>query len=396
MKSKTIGFPIALFLVLALSFPVAMGIDGKNFPWLDRAYASSKKVNPVGSNILVEIAKENNPAVVNVSSKKFRVERNSNFRDGMNPFPDFNDRFRERRGQPMQGAGSGLIINPDGHILTNNHVVEEADEIKVTLEDGKEYKAVLVGADPKTDIALIKIVREEGDEQPLPHLTLGDSDKLEVGEWVVAIGNPFGLDHTMTVGIVSAKGRFIGAGPYDDFIQTDASINPGNSGGPLMNMKGEVVGINTAIISGNSGGNVGIGFAIPINSAKEILTDLKENGKVVRGWLGVAIQKITPELAESFSLAHTDGALVGDVIPSSPAYRGGILRGDVIMKFDQKDVKNIEELPRLVAATPPGKTVEVEVIRNGKRERVNITIVAQEDKKERRAALTVPDQEGKS
>ncbi|NIQ02993.1 MAG: PDZ domain-containing protein, partial [Nitrospinaceae bacterium] len=207
----------------------------------------------------------------------------------------------------------------------------------------------------------------------------GNSDNLEVGEWVVAIGNPFGLSHTVTVGVVSAKERNIGSGPYDEYIQTDASINPGNSGGPLMNIKGEVIGINTAIISGNTGGNVGIGFAIPINVAKNILDDLKKKGSVTRGWLGVMIQKITPELAESFKLKHTEGALVGQVIPNSPAEKAGVQRGDVIIEFDGHHVQTMEALPKIVANTPPGKTVPVEVIRDGKRKTLKVHIAVLKD-----------------
>ncbi|MDP7290515.1 MAG: trypsin-like peptidase domain-containing protein, partial [Phycisphaerae bacterium] len=236
--------------------------------------------------------------------------------------------------------------------MTNNHVVAGGGELLVSLENDKEYAATLVGADPKTDIALIKINRDNGDSEPFPYLKMGDSDRLEVGEWVVAIGSPFGLTHTVTVGVVSAKSRNINAGPYDEFIQTDASINPGNSGGPLINIKGEVIGVNTAIISGPSGGgNVGIGFAIPINLVKTIYKDLREKGTVTRGWLGVMIQKITPELAKAFELKDSDGALVGDVIPDGPAAAAGIKRGDVIVKFNGQEVKDMEQLPKIVAQT---------------------------------------------
>jgi serine protease Do len=208
---------------------------------------------------------------------------------------------------------------------------------------------------------------------------MGDSGRLEVGEWVVAIGNPFGLSPTVTVGVVSALGRSIGAGPYDEFIQTDASINPGNSGGPLINIKGEVIGMNTAIISGNTGGNVGIGFAIPINIAKGILKDLKEKGAVTRGWLGVMIQKITPELAKSFGLKGSEGALVGDVIPDGPADKAGIKRGDVIVSFDGQPIVEMENLPKIVAATPPEKTVDVEVMRNAKKKVLKVQIAILKD-----------------
>jgi len=238
----------------------------------------------------------------------------------------------------------------------------------------------LIGSDPKTDIALIKIIQKDGDKASFPFLTMGNSEKVEVGEWVVAIGNPFGLSHTVTTGVVSAMGRNIGAGPYDEFIQTDASINPGNSGGPLLNMNGDVVGINTAIYSG-SGGNVGIGFALPINMAKSILLDLKQNGKVTRGWLGVMIQKITPELQESFKLESSKGALVNDIAPNGPAAQGGMKRGDVITRFNGVVITHIDSLPKQVAAIKPGKSVLVEVIREGKVQTLNIKIEPMKEEK---------------
>ncbi len=356
-------------------------------------FALSSHTQPLASNIFVEIAKKQNPAVVNVSTKAKAETAHKNFRvprpgPGQNkspdPFRDFYDRFfGERPNQrPKRGMGSGLVIDKEGHILTNYHVIEGAGEIVVILDDNgteKEYTATLVGSDPKTDIALIKINRESGDNKDFPFLRLGSSENLEVGEWVVAIGNPFGLSHTVTVGVVSALGRSIGAGPYDEFIQTDASINPGNSGGPLINIEGEVIGINTAIISGNTGGNVGIGFAIPINIAKGILKDLKERGTVTRGWLGVMIQKITPDLAKSFGLSQSEGALVGDVIPDGPAAKGGVKRGDVIVMFDGQQVKDMEDLPKIVAATIPNSVVDVEVIREGSQLTLRISIELLED-----------------
>ena len=379
-------------LILPLSF--VEGDGGRLL--LPKAYAVSSKSQPLGSNIFVEIAKKQNPAVVNISTKtKRRPRMQRPPRDprspGRDPFQDFYDKFfGDRERKPRAGMGSGFIIDKDGHILTNNHVIDGADEIVVLIQDGdngeKEYDAKLVGTDSKTDIALIKLILKDEDRKNFPTLSLGDSDKLEVGEWVVAIGNPFGLSHTVTVGVVSAKERNIGSGPYDEFIQTDASINPGNSGGPLMNIKGEVIGINTAIISGNTGGNVGIGFAIPINVAKDILKDLKEKGTVTRGWLGVMIQRITPDLAESFNLDQTEGALVGDVIPNSPAEKAGIKRGDVIIKFDQDEVRTMESLPKIVGNTPPGKTVKVEVIRDGKKKILDVTIAVLKDEKTKVAA----------
>lgn len=374
------------------------------------SYALSSATQPLASNLFVEIAKKLNPAVVNVSTKSktekvqrdFRApdhgqERSPDRGQGKtpDPFRDFYDRFfGERPNQkPKSGMGSGFIIDKEGHILTNYHVVEGADEIIVLLEKNgseKEYTATLIGSDAKTDIALIKINHEADTPKEFPFLELGSSENLEVGEWVVAIGNPFGLSHTVTVGVVSALGRSIGAGPYDEFIQTDASINPGNSGGPLINIEGSVIGINTAIISGNSGGNVGIGFAIPINIAKGILKDLKEKGSVTRGWLGVMIQKITPELAKSFGLNQSEGALVGDVIPDGPAFKAGIQRGDVIITFDGKDVKDMEDLPKIVAATTPNAVVNVVVIRDGSKKTLQVTVEVLKDAQETIVASADP------
>ncbi|MGZ8447594.1 MAG: Do family serine endopeptidase, partial [Candidatus Deferrimicrobiaceae bacterium] len=253
---------------------------------------------------------------------------------------------------------------------TNNHVVEKADDVTVTFLDKEEFKAKVVGTDPKIDIALIKIDAKK----KLTFVTLGDSDKLDVGEWVVSIGNPFGLGHTVTAGIVSAKGRIIGSGPYDDFIQTDASINPGNSGGPLFNLKGEVVGINTAIVQGGQG----IGFATPIQLAKSVLDQLKEKGKVTRGWLGVYIQRLTPEVAENLGLAGRRGALVSDVTSGGPAEKAGIRSGDVIVAFNGKEVRDEHELPVAVASTKPGSKVNVRLLREGKEMTLAVTIAVME------------------
>jgi serine protease Do len=253
-------------------------------------------------------------------------------------------------------------------------VVEDAERIQVRLADGKEFAGRLVGRDSKTDIALIKITADAR----LPVAPLGDSDNLEVGEWVIAIGNPFGLDHTVTTGIVSAKGRQIGAGPYDNFIQTDASINVGNSGGPLINLRGEVVGINTAIFS-QSGGNIGIGFATPINLAKDLLPQLKATGKVIRGWMGVSVQTITPPLAESLGLRDPAGALVAEVKPDGPAARAGMKVGDVIVALDGKPIKNAGELPALVARLPVNTMVRIKVVRDGIERFLTAIIVKMED-----------------
>jgi serine protease Do len=321
-------------------------------------------------NVFVDLAKHVKPAVVNISTKRVvkgggRVFRQFSPRE-RDPFRDFfgEDFFNRFFGETPQrdfvqrSLGSGFIIDHAGHIITNNHVIEGASEIRVRLSTGKEFDAEVVGRDPKTDLALIKI-KSRGE---LPIVDLGDSSKLEIGEWVMAIGNPFGLSHTVTVGIVSAKGRVIGSGPYDDFIQTDASINPGNSGGPLFNLQGEVIGINTAIVASGQG----IGFAIPINVAKEVIPQLKKQGKVTRGGIGVYVQKMTDDLAKSFKLEKARGALVADVIAGGAAETGGIHRGDVILKFDGKPIEEMNELPRIVAATPVGKEVQVEIWREGK------------------------------
>lgn len=343
-----------------------------------RAPQAAVPESPVGTRVFADIAKSQTPTVVNISSTQV-VKRRLPFRSpfGEDPFEDFWEFFRRRfRGGPerqfrSQSLGSGFIIDKEGYILTNNHVIENATEIKVKLADEREFQAKVVGKDPKTDIALIKIDAPE----ELPVAKLGDSDKLEVGEWVMAIGNPFGLSHTVTVGVVSAKGRVIGSGPYDDFIQTDASINPGNSGGPLLNARGEVVGINTAIFTRTrTPGNIGIGFAIPINMAKEILIDLKTKGSVSRGRIGVTIQKITPALAEALKLKSTKGALVTSVVKGGPADRAGVKREDVIIEFDGEPIETVNELPRVVAAHKPGSTVTMKVIREGKTLTLTVTL----------------------
>ncbi len=323
-----------------------------------------------------ELVNQVKPTIVNISTTTVvkGPDMQDRFMGPANPFKDFfGDDFMNRffgnaprKEYKQNSLGSGFLIDRDGFILTNNHVVEKATSIRVKLADGKEYDAKVIGKDPKTDIALIKIDANH----TLPSATFGDSDKLFVGDWVVAIGNPFGLEHTVTAGIVSAKGRVIGAGPYDDFIQTDASINPGNSGGPLLNLKGEVIGINTAIVSGGQG----IGFAIPINVVQDLMSQLKNKGKVSRGWLGVVIQKITPEIAKNFRLNDIEGALVADVSENGPAEKAGIKRGDVVTTFDGKKVKDSEMLPKLVAVTEIGKKVRVGLIRDGKPMELDVII----------------------
>ncbi len=323
-----------------------------------------------------DLAEKVRPAVVNISTTTTVRVPGMPFQHFFGPqegLPD--DFFKQFFGQgqvpdqemKQQSLGSGFIIDRDGFIITNNHVVEKAEEIKVKLSDGREFKAKVVGRDPKTDLALIKIASTF---ENLPVIELGDSDKMRVGDWVLAIGNPFGLEHTVTQGIISATGRVLGSGPYDNFLQTDAPINPGNSGGPLVNLKGEVIGINSAIISGGQG----LGFAIPSSLAKSIVSQLREKGKVVRGWIGVTIQLVTPDIAKSFGLKEARGALVSDVFQGGPADRAGIKQGDIIVAFNGKNVKNSNDLPRIVAETPVGKDVDVAVIRNGKEEHLKVKV----------------------
>ncbi len=337
-----------------------------------------------------DLAEKVQPAVVNISTTStVTIPGNPFFHffgqgqnDRTDPFGDFFKNFFDQnpdQKMKQQSLGSGFIIHKDGYIITNNHVVAKADEIKVKLSDGREFKAKVIGRDPKTDLALIKISSLFKD---LPVLELGDSDKMRVGDWVLAVGNPFGLEHTVTQGIISATGRVIGSGPYDNFLQTDAPINPGNSGGPLVNLKGEVIGINSAIISGGQG----LGFAIPSSLAKSITAQLKEKGKVVRGWIGVTIQTVTPELAQSFGMKEAKGALVGDVVSGGPAEKSGIKTGDIIVSFDGRNIKSSNDLPRIVAETPVGKTVDVTVIRDKKE--VHLSLKVEEQTEERIALQT--------
>jgi serine protease Do len=330
------------------------------------------------STAFTQVAKQALPAVVFIQVEK-TIETSQGPFEFNDPFDLFNDEFfrrffgrrfpRPQRKYRQMGLGSGFIISRDGYILTNHHVVGDADRIKVKLADGREVKAKLIGTDPKSDVAVIKI---KGDD--LPVLPLGDSDALEVGEWVIAIGNPFGLTHTITVGVVSAKGRSgMGIEDYEDFIQTDAAINPGNSGGPLINLRGEVIGINTAIFS-RSGGYMGIGFAIPINMVKAIEQQLIATGKVTRGYLGVHIQNLTDDLAKSFGLENTEGVLIADVAKDSPASKAGIKTGDVIVVFDGKPVKNVQQLRNMVALTLPGTQVQVVVVRDREKRELTVTI----------------------
>ena len=333
------------------------------------------------SKAFVNVVKQAKPAVVNIKVEKTTTRK---FHGGQDPADLFNDPFFEqffgpqfRRQQPpqpqeykQQGQGSGFIISKDGFILTNNHVVEGADTIKVTLSDNRDFDAKVIGTDPQTDVALIKI----SDPANLPVLPLGDSANLEAGEWVIAIGNPFGLSQTVTVGVVSATGRSsVGISEYENFIQTDAAINPGNSGGPLINGRGEAVGINTALFS-RTGGYMGIGFAIPINMVKSIQDQLHKEGKVTRGWLGVVIQNVDKDLAESFGLKQAGGILVSEVQKDSPASAAGIEQGDIILRLDGIELKDVSDLRNRVALIQPKSKALIEIMRNGREKKLQVSI----------------------
>ncbi|MFP4392273.1 MAG: DegQ family serine endoprotease [Desulfohalobiaceae bacterium] len=321
------------------------------------------------------LAQEAGPAVVNISTVKV-VEDSQRLHPFFRQFEEdspMNDFFREffgdmpRQERRQNSLGSGFIISQEGYVVTNNHVVEKADEIEVTLQGVEDsIPAEVVGRDPETDLALLKIDTDED----LPVLEFGDSDKLEVGQWVAAIGNPFGLDHTVTAGIISAKGRVIGAGPYDNFLQTDASINPGNSGGPLLNLQGKVVGINTAIVSSGQG----IGFAIPSNMAKEVISQLQEYQKVKRGWLGVTIQDVDQNSAKALGLPEAKGALIASVQEGDPAHEAGLRPGDVIIGLNGKAIKDAGDLTRKIGNMKPDQEVEMRFWRQGKKRSVQLKL----------------------
>lgn len=365
-------FVLFVVLVLAGALPAAAQETGiKSLRESGKAFRS--------------VAKQVSPAVVYIEvEKEVAQQRMQNPFEGT-PFGD--EFFRRFFGEPpsqdnrrqapkrrAQGQGSGFIITADGYIMTNNHVVGEADKVTVKLLDGREYEAEIIGTDPPTDVALIKI---EADEE-LPYLPLGNSDRLEVGDWVLAFGNPFGLSHTLTAGIVSAKGRTgIGLTDYENFIQTDAAINPGNSGGPLVNLDGEVVGMNTAIFS-RSGGYMGIGFAIPINMAQNIRQQLVESGGVTRGRLGVYIQDLTKELAESFGIDQRQGILIAQVMDDSPAAKDGLKQGDIILELNGDQVSSVGKFRNRISLTAPGTEVELLILRDGEKEEISVTIGALE------------------
>lgn len=376
-KKRTLIYGAILIMVGLI---IGLGISS-NLNWHSQAYTDEANISKESIDILsktgqamAEVAAAIKPSVVNISSTK--TVKISGIQSPFLDDPFFRQFFGDQfghSGRPREhkqaSLGSGVIVDKDGYILTNNHVIKDADEIKVKLSDKREFKGKVIGTDPKTDLAVIKI-----DSNHLPVIKLGDSEKLKVGETVIAIGSPYGLNQTVTSGIVSATGRAnVGIADYEDFIQTDAAINPGNSGGALVNVRGELVGINTAIFS-TSGGYQGIGFAIPSSMAKVVMDNLIKKGKVVRGWLGVSIQAVTPELAKQFGIKDERGALVGDVIEDSPAEKAGLQRGDVIIEYDRKEVNDPSALRNMVAGTPPEKKVAITILRNGKEQKLEVTI----------------------
>ncbi|MBT8342616.1 MAG: DegQ family serine endoprotease [Desulfatitalea sp.] len=366
---RVIAKPI-IILLLALALTAPLMLSGA---------AIAENVAMVPANFS-ELAEKARPGVVNIRTERTmkgggRVYRHF-FGDrfgGRNPFEEFFGPFSDmpQREYKQQSLGSGFIMDKAGYIVTNNHVIEDADQIKVRMADKSEYDAEVVGRDPKTDLALIRI-KDARNLDPLP---LGNSDDLKVGTWVVAIGSPFGLEQTVTAGIVSAKSRVIGQGPYDDFIQTDASINPGNSGGPLLDLKGRVVGINTAIVASGQG----IGFAIPIDMAKTIVAQLKDKGEVTRGWLGVGIQDLTPELAEYYGIENRRGVLVTQVFEGDPADKAGIQKNDIITSINGNSVATGRELSSIVANTPVGEKTRITLLRNGKELKLSARVAKRDD-----------------
>ena len=392
---KTSGWrvPVVAAVLLSILAGIFLAAD---FNITQNTSASNPSSTVMVPASFTDVAMAVSPAVVNIRAERIIKGGGPVLRHFQNPFGkedpfhNFFERFFgdvPRRDFKQRSLGSGFFIDKEGYIVTNNHVIENADKIKVKSKDGKEYSAEIVGRDAKTDIALIKVKSR----RDFRAVKWGDSDALKVGEWVVAIGSPFGLEHTVTAGIVSAKGRVIGSGPYDDFIQTDASINPGNSGGPLINMKGEVIGINTAIVS-RSGGNVGIGFAIPINLARGIIEQLKASGTVTRGWLGVSIQSLTPELGEYYGVKDGKGALVGEVFEGDPADKAGIKPKDVVIEVDGDKIEDSRDLSQKIAEIRVGEQITIKVVRGGKEHTFRVEIDKRTEGKED-LALQQPKEE---
>src|SRR5215475_4574401 len=373
---------LALMLVAGVTLGAMAGGRAERSPQVSPPTAPVLPVQmPLNTGSFAGVAEAIKPAVININT----VSKGGPGGGGRTPFEEFfgEDFFKRFFGDaperiPQRSLGSGVIVDATGIALTNAHVVEKATEIEVITLDGSKHKAKVVGADKKTDLAVLKL--DDGKAQ-FKFARLGDSDRMQVGDWVIAVGSPFGLQATVTAGIVSAKARNIGQGPFDDFIQTDAAINPGNSGGPLVNMQGEVIGINTAIVAGGSG----IGFAIPSNMARKIYTELLAKGKVARGWLGVAIQPLTPELAQSFGTKDTKGVLVSDVVPDSPAAKAGMQAGDILTEFDGKKMENPGDLQRAVGLTNPGTSAKMKVWRDQGEKTLELKIGEAPDEREARA-----------
>ncbi len=382
MKISKIKLTAIIFLIIGI---VAGILVAANLRILPLSFAKDETEGDKHSSIFenfersfIKVAEKVGPAVVNISTTKlikgggfYQFEfPNQEFKRFFGD--DFFDWFFNDKSTPsykQKNLGSGIIVTQDGYILTNNHVVEGVDEIRIKLLNGKDYKGKFINSDADYDVAVIKI-----EQNNLPTAKIGDSDKLRIGQWVVAIGNPFGLDHTVTAGIISAKERSIGMGSkFNDFIQTDASINPGNSGGPLVDLSGEVIGINTAIQT-TTGGNIGIGFAIPINAAMLVFRGIKEHGRVVKGYLGIYLEDLDPEKVEHFGLSSSSGVLVTEVIKGSPAEKHGIKRGDIIIEYDEKKIGGVGDLQTKVATTMPGKKVEIKLIRKNKEKIVEVVI----------------------
>lgn len=357
--------------------------------------AAEAAVSPAAlSRTFETVAKEVEPAVVNINTEQIIHSAASRMEDPFREFfgnsSPFDSFFNHApKDLKQRSLGSGFVVDPNGYILTNNHVVENATKIKVKLNDGRVMSAKVVGTDPQTDLAVLKV-----DAAGLPVLKLANSDQVQVGDWVMAFGSPFGLTQTVTAGIISAKGRVIGAGPYDNFLQTDAAINPGNSGGPLVGLDGRVVGINTMIASEN-GGFQGVGFAIPASMADGVYGQIVKNGKVTRGWLGVTIQGMTPELARSFNISPDKGVLVAQVEPDSPASRAGLQSGDVILRYNGKDVHSAQDLSLAVAGTAVGSPAKVEALRDGKEMTLEVQVGKRADKVEQADSSSGAEEHGK-
>jgi serine protease Do len=372
-KSHTFLIFITVWLISGLIFSLNPGLSSHSYAQDSKVSNQSIDILTKTGQAMAEIAEAVKPAIVNISTTRtVKIQGRDQFLD--DPFFKrfFGDQFKMPKERKTAGLGSGVIVSPDGYILTNYHVIKDADEIKVLLSDKRDFKGKVIGTDPKTEIAVIKI-----EATNLPTIKWGDSNRLKVGEIVLAIGNPYGLNQTVTMGIVSAVGRAnVGIAEYEDFIQTDAAINPGNSGGAMVNVKGELVGINTAIFS-TSGGYQGIGLAIPSDMAKDVMDSLISKGKVVRGWLGVSVQSITPELAKQFNLKEEKGALVGDVVEESPAEKAGIQRGDIITAYEGKKIDEPYQLRNMVANMSPGKEVEFTIVRETTTKTIKVTISEQ-------------------